>query len=86
MKNQNGPDLTQYILNNFEHLEELTRQYRNQKNDLLNSNPLFKDEINSQYKDKIKFLICFEMCRDMACSYDDAAVIYEELELGDLFG
>lgn len=86
MKDQHGPDLMQYVLNNFEHLEELTNQYRERKKNLIATDPLFKDEINSQYKDQIKYLICLEISRDMACSYEDSVVLYEELGLGELFG
>lgn len=86
MKDQNGPDLMDYVLKNFEHLEELTNQYREHKKNLLDSDPLFKEEINSQYKDQIKYLICVEISRDMACSYEEAVILYEEIRLGDLFG
>ena len=85
MKDQNGPDLMEYITGNFEHLEELTQQYRAKREELLKQDPLFNDEINSQYKDHIKFMICLEISRDMACSYEEAVVLYEEIGLGELF-
>lgn len=79
------PDLMDYIVGNFEHLEELTKQYRTRKEQLKKQDPLFDEEIEEQYKDHIKYLICLEISRDMACSYEDAVVIYEETGLGDLF-
>ena len=85
VNDQHGPDLMDYISKNFEHLEELTDQYRARKEQLKKSDPLFKEEIDEQYKDHIKFLICLEISRDMACSYEDAVVLYEEIGLGDLF-
>ena len=85
MKNQNGPDLMDYVTGNFEHLEELTKQYRERKEKLLKEDPLFNEEINAQYKDHIKYLVCLEISRDMACSYEDAVILYEEVGLGDLF-
>ncbi len=85
MKDHNGPDLMEYITGNFEHLEELTQQYRSKREELLKQDPLFNEEINSQYKDHVKFMICLEISRDMACSYEEAVVLYEEIGLGDLF-
>jgi hypothetical protein len=83
--NQNGPDMMEYILSNFEHLEELTKQYRKRKEELKQKDPIFKEEIDDQYKQHIKYLICLEITRDMACSYEEAVVLYEEIGLGELF-
>lgn len=85
MNDHNGPDLFDYITQNFEHLEELTEQYKARKEELKKTDPLFKDEIDVQYKDHIKYLICLEISKDMACSYEEAIVVYEDMELGDLF-
>lgn len=85
MNDQHKPDLIDYIMGNFEHLEELSKQYRTRKEDLKQKDPLFSDEIDQQYKEHIKYLICLEISRDMACSYEDAVVLYEEIGLGDLF-
>lgn len=85
MNDQHGPDLMEYILGNFEHLEELTQQYRTRKKELKEKEPIFEEEIDEQYKDHIKYLICLEISRDMACSYEEAVVLYEEIGLGDLF-
>ena len=85
MTNQNGPDMMEYILGNFEHLEGLTEQYRKRKEELKKKDPLFKEEIEDQYKDHIKYLVCLEISRDMACSYEEAVVLYEEIGLGELF-
>lgn len=86
MSPEQKPDLMDYVTGNFEHLEELTKQYRDRKSELLEKDPLFKDDINEQYKDHIKYIVCLEISRDMACSYEDAMILYEELQLGDLFG
>ena len=85
MNDHNGPDLMDYITQNFEHLEELTKQYRARKEQLKKSDPLFKEEIDEQYKDHVKYLICLEISRDMACSYEEAVVLYEDIGLGELF-
>lgn len=85
MNDQHGPDLMDYVTGNFEHLEELTKQYRNKRDEFLKKDPLFDDEINKQYKTHIQFLICLEISRDMGCSYEDAVILYEEIGLGDLF-
>lgn len=85
MNDQHGPDMMDYIMGNFEHLEELTKQYRKRKEDLKQKDPLFSDEIDQQYKEHIQYLICLEISRDMACSYEEAVVLYEEIGLGELF-
>jgi response regulator of citrate/malate metabolism len=85
VNDQHGPDLMDYILGNFEHLEELTEQYRERKKQLKEKDPLFQEEIDNQYKEHVKYLICLEISRDMACSYEEAVVLYEEIGLGELF-
>lgn len=85
MKNQSGPDILDYLLNNFEHFEELKDQYKKTKDNLLESDPLFEEDIKNQYKDHVKHIICNEIAKDMACSYEDAVIMYEEMGLGDLF-
>lgn len=85
MNDHNGRDPFEYILDNFEHLEELTKQYRVRKEELKQKDPLFKEDIDEQYKEHIKYLICLEISRDMACSQEEAVVLYEEIGLGELF-
>jgi len=79
-------EISQYLFDNIEHLLELTQVYRNQKNALLDTDPLFKEEIISQYNERIRFVIGVEITRDTGCSYEEALIVMEEIEIDKLFG
>lgn len=78
--------IVEYLFDNMEHLIELTEIYRSQKKSLLNSDPLFKEEIMDQYNERIRFMIGLEITRDIGCSYEEALIVMEEIEIEKLFG
>jgi hypothetical protein len=76
--------IKEYVINNLENFHDLTKVYREQKQKLLSLEPLFKEEINQQFDDKIKFMVSLEITRDTGCSYEDALIFIEEINIIEL--
>lgn len=85
MKDHNGPDMMEYVIDNFEHLNELLSYYRTVKETWEKTDPIFSEEINKEYKDKVKSIICTEVSKRLACSYEDVLIFYEDKKLEFLF-
>jgi len=83
---QIGHNMTEYVINNFEHLNELTFQYKVKRDVWEKTDPLFKEDIDKQYEDIVKATICTDISKNLACSYEDVIVFYEENNLKTLFG
>ena len=76
--------IKEYVIDNLENFHDLTKPYREQKRKLLSLDPLFKEEINQQFDDKIKFMVSLEITRDTGCSYEDALIFIEEINIIEL--
>jgi hypothetical protein len=86
VKNHNGHDsMMDYVINNIDHFKELTSYYKTMKEVWEKSDPIFKEEINAEYKNKVKYIICTEISRALACSYEDVIIFYEDKDLEFLF-
>jgi len=86
VKNHNGHEsMMDYVINNIDHFKELTSYYKTVKEVWEKSDPIFKEEINAEYKNKIKYTICTEISRALVCSYEDVIIFYEDKGLEFLF-
>ena len=77
--------LYEFIIANFNHFEQLILPYKNKREELLKTERLFEDEINTQYNEHIKAIICNEITKQTGCSYEDAIILFEENELENQF-
>lgn len=63
--------IVEWFINNQSFITEITEPYRKQRADAITqSDPLFFDEIEKQYQEKVLSIVGIEICKQLGCSIE----------------
>jgi len=79
-------DIREWIIVNIDHLKWLMEPLReNKRKAMLNEDVMFHDDIDRQYRDAVKQLICVEVSKSLGCSAESFHDSIEDREWEDLW-